>query len=200
MSYDLSKIVLKPMDVDIVIYHRGCCDGFGSAFTIWKYFQINNPKKRIKYMPYLHNYQSPDVTGKNVVICDFSFKYPVLTKMINQAKSLLVLDHHVTAQKELEKIDDAYKIFDVNHSGVYITWAFFFPSVEMPLFLKYIEDRDIWAKKWTTSQLSESIISSCNPKFWPFIRALPRKKNAEKSLSMGNAELKLFPIHIQNHL
>jgi oligoribonuclease NrnB/cAMP/cGMP phosphodiesterase (DHH superfamily) len=36
--------------------------------------------------------------------------------------------------------------FDMNHSGVVLSWNFFHPGKEPPKFLKYIEDRDLW--KW----------------------------------------------------
>lgn len=34
----------------------------------------------------------------------------------------------------------------MTHSGAMLTWFYFFPEIEPPLLIKYIEDRDIWTK------------------------------------------------------
>ena len=71
---------------------------------------------------------------------------------INQAvNSMMILDHHKTAAAELEKIPSDLKIFDMNRSGVGITWDYFFPDSELPTFLKYVQDRDLWTHKYPDS-------------------------------------------------
>lgn len=136
---------------DYVIYHGGCCDGFASAYSIWKYFKLNDEKQldNIIFYPAKHNTfhnTHPDVYNRNVVICDFSYNKNLLLKMIKQANSLIVLDHHKNAENELESIPDKNKIFRMDKSGAVITWEFFFPNISVPKFIKYIEDRDIWKK------------------------------------------------------
>lgn len=132
-------------NIDLVIYHRGCTDGFGSAFAVWKYFNNDRTNKMyIEYISASYNEDPPDVQGKNVLICDFSYKYDVLLNMIEQANSLFIIDHHISAQQDLQNIDDKHKLFDMNHSGAYLTWEYFFPNEEIPDLIKYIEDRDLW--------------------------------------------------------
>jgi len=123
----------------LIIYHKNCNDGFGAALTTWLKFGPN-----AEYYPANHHSKPPDVTGKTVFICDFSYKKEQLLVMIEQAISLTVIDHHLSAEKELESIPDKYKIFDMNHSGAYLTWKYFFPNTKVPLLIQYIEDRDIW--------------------------------------------------------
>lgn len=127
---------------NLIIYHKNCNDGFGSALAAWMKF-----KDTAEYYPATHNSYPPDVTGKNVYICDFSYSYSVLLKMINIAESLIVIDHHKTAEKELENINSKHKIFDMTHSGAVLTWKYFFPKLKVPLLLEYIEDRDLWNNK-----------------------------------------------------
>lgn len=67
-------------------------------------------------------------------------------EIIKVAKNLLVIDHHKTAQADLSELDQNYKIFDLNFSGAVLTWTYFFPDKNIPLFIKYIQDRDIWTK------------------------------------------------------
>jgi len=127
----------NPNEVDLVLYHAHCSDGAGSSYAAWKLLG-----SKAKYIACKHGQPPPDVTGKNVAICDFSFSNATTKQMIKDANSLVVLDHHKSAVVELHDISEA--IFDMNHSGAIITWNFFHPGKEPPKFLKYIEDRDLW--------------------------------------------------------
>ena len=55
---------------------------------------------------------------------------------------IVILDHHITAQEALK--DVPYAIFDMNQSGVGLTWSYFFPEEQLPHFLAMIQDRDLW--------------------------------------------------------
>lgn len=145
-------------NVDIVYYHGNCYDGFGSAFIIWLYTKMNKgleAANAIEYVPCYHLKNSDslsseffeNISGKNVIMCDFSYKNDILQKMIESANTFIILDHHITARNDLESIPDEYKIFDMERSGVGITWDFFFDSDPMPQFLRHIQDRDIWAQQ-----------------------------------------------------
>lgn len=129
---------MDPNSVDLVIYHGGCSDGFGAAFAAWKLLG-----SRAKYVPGKFGTPPPDVTGKVVVILDFSYDNPTIKKMIAQAEDLLVLDHHKSALIELHDINQTH--FDMSKSGAILSWEFFHPGKEPPKFLKYIQDRDLWA-------------------------------------------------------
>jgi oligoribonuclease NrnB/cAMP/cGMP phosphodiesterase (DHH superfamily) len=130
----------NPSEVELVLYHANCSDGAGSSYAAWKLLG-----SKAKYIACRHGQPPPDVIGKNVAICDFSFDNATTKKMIEDANTLVVLDHHKSALLELHDIPEA--IFDMNHSGAIITWNFFHPGKEPPKFLKYIEDRDLWSWK-----------------------------------------------------
>ena len=142
------KNKMKPEEIDTVIYHNPCSDGTGSGFVAWKYLSQKFPERTVEYYPC--NIGSPppqNLEGKNVLICDYSYKKDVLLELIDKTNKLLIIDHHKSAEKELSDIEEKYKIFDMEHSGAMLTWFYFFPNTEPPLLIKYIEDRDIWAKK-----------------------------------------------------
>lgn len=144
----MSKSITDPSSVNLVIYHDKCPDGFGAAFAAWKLLGDN-----ATYIGCDHGSSTfPDVTGKRVVILDFSFKAPTLLKMIQSAEQLLVIDHHASAVDELASIPDQYKIFDMNQSGATMAWKFFHPGKMTPQLLLYIEDRDLWRWKLNKSQ------------------------------------------------
>ena len=130
-------MIPTPKDVDLVIYHAQCSDGAGSSYAAWKLLG-----SKAKYVACKHGDTPPDVKGKNVAICDFSFNNAITKQLIEDSESLVVLDHHKSAVVALHDIQET--IFDMNHSGAIITWDFFHPGKEPPKFLKYIEDRDLW--------------------------------------------------------
>lgn len=132
--------------VNMVIHHGGCNDGFGSAFVVWLWRKRNGIDTDIVYHPASYGQQIPDVTGKYVMILDFSYKFAIMENMLMKSNQILIIDHHKTAEAELKDFPDDNKIFDMKHSGAMLTWQFCFPSEEPPRLIKYIEDRDIWTK------------------------------------------------------
>lgn len=139
---------LQPDEVDYVIYHHPCSDGTGSGYVAWKYLSTKYPTREVMYKPMGIGADPPDdIDGKNVLICDYSYRKDKLIKLLLKVNKLLVIDHHKSSQIDLKDIDEKFKIFDMNHSGAMLTWFYFFPNIEPPLMIKYIEDRDIWAKK-----------------------------------------------------
>ncbi len=138
---------LVPNDFDYVIYHNPCVDGTAAAMIAWHYMRTNFPDREIVFYPTNYGRLPPDVTGRNVIILDFSFKKPDLDVMISQANKLLIIDHHKTAQEDLKEVPDEHKIFDMSRSGAYLTWQWFYPDEDVPLFIQYVSDRDIWTKQ-----------------------------------------------------
>lgn len=66
---------LKPDEVDYVIYHGGCADGFGAAFAAWKFFTEKYPEKKLIYYPAAIGSLPPNnLVNKNILICDYSYK------------------------------------------------------------------------------------------------------------------------------
>ncbi len=130
---------MDPNSVTTVIYHADCTDGFGAAYSAWKC--LGN---RAEYFACKHGTEAPDIKGKNVVILDFSFDNKTTKKMIEEANSLLVIDHHKSAMVELHDITNTH--FDMTKSGAMLSWEFFHPGKEPPKFIQYIQDRDLW--KW----------------------------------------------------
>ena len=131
--------MIEPSSINCVIYHADCTDGFGAAYSAWKL--LGN---RTEYHACKHGTPPPDIKGKNVVILDFSFDNKTIKKMIEEANSLLVIDHHKSAMVELHDISNTY--FDMTKSGAMLAWEWFHPGKEPPKFIRYIQDRDLW--KW----------------------------------------------------
>ena len=123
----------------ICIYHGNCADGFGAAWVVRKALGD------IEFFPGKYQEPPPDVTGKDVVMVDFSYKRPVLLEMAAKENSILILDHHKTAMEDLVDLpENVTAKFDMSHSGAMMAWDHFFPGQEPPPLLLHIEDRDLW--------------------------------------------------------
>ena len=129
--------MIEPSSVDCVIYHADCTDGFGAAYSAWKL--LGN---RAEYHAASHGSPPPDVTGKKVVILDFSYDNATTKALIEQAEELWVIDHHKSNMVELHDISNTH--FDMTKSGAMLAWEFFHPGKEAPKFISYIQDRDLW--------------------------------------------------------
>ena len=131
--------MLDPNSINLVIYHAGCTDGFGAAWSAWKLLG-----DRAEYYAAKYGEPPPDVTGKNVIVVDFSYDNATTKRLMKAAKGFFVLDHHKSAMVELHDITCTH--FDMNHSGAMLSWKFFHPGKDAPRMIKHIEDRDLW--KW----------------------------------------------------
>lgn len=135
------------MNYDLCIYHGNCADGYTAAWVALK--------AGVKdFCPGTYGKEPPDVTGKHVLMVDFSYKRDILLRMAESAASITILDHHKTAQAELTGFPEAAMSglldknisasFDMSKSGARMAWDFFFPDQDRPPLIDYVEDRDLW--------------------------------------------------------
>lgn len=132
----------------LCIYHGGCDDGFGAAYAVWKALGADN----VEFHAGVYQNPPPDVSGRDVVIVDFSYKRPVLAEMSLKAKRLRVLDHHKTAAEDLGMDGDPPLTgceiqFDMDRCGAMMAWNYFHPNTPAPRFFEYLQDRDLWRKQ-----------------------------------------------------
>lgn len=154
---------------DICIYHGNCDDGFGAAWAIWRRWG-----NEVAYVPGTYGKPLPDASGKHVLFVDFSAKRPEIDAMARVAKSVVIIDHHKTAEADLapfavtlcggarfcpEDLDGTFRDlaeidrppilawFDMQQSGAVMAWEFAhgIPHNDPPpTMLAYIQDRDLW--------------------------------------------------------
>lgn len=162
-------------DRQLFIYHGNCFDGFTAAW-IWSRFYLPHlPADAVEYYPAKYGEEPPDVKGRSVIIADFSYPREVMKRIIRDAASVQIFDHHHTAQEALaginEELADGYGpatswrcrkdipphaliTFDMNRSGAGIVWDFVdgmnicegTSHGPRPPLVNYVEDRDLWRK------------------------------------------------------
>ncbi len=147
----------------LCIYHGNCADGFGAAWAVRAALG-----DQVEFHAGIYGAAPPDVTGRRVVLVDFSYKRDVLLEMAQTAVSILVLDHHKSAAADLADfpappppawdlsghpiggwLPDAgiYALFDMHRSGAMLAWNYFLPDLQPPKLLEHIQDRDLWLFK-----------------------------------------------------
>lgn len=133
----------------VVLYHAGCVDGFCAAWLMKKVYPD------AIYLPIQYgDGVPPQCAGRDVVIVDFSFKRPVLLELASTARSVLVLDHHKTAEAELVGLPNCF--FDMNKSGARLVQEFY--NLPPHWLVDYTEDRDLWLWKLEESRAVNAAI------------------------------------------
>lgn len=141
----------------LCIYHGNCADGFGAAWVVRKFYE----DKEVDFHAGVYQDPPPDVTDRDVIMVDFSYKRPILLDMAAKARSILILDHHKTAQADLVDLPiHVATVFDMERSGCMIAWDYFFPSLNAPRLLAHLEDRDLWRfKLQNTREIQAAVFS-----------------------------------------
>ncbi len=162
---------ITPDEVDTIITHGGCKDGFLCYVILRKFQEENGIDRDLTCIKAYPGYNPPKLFGRNILITDVSYSYEDTLKLMNN-NNVLVLDHHITAEKELEKLDDDSKVFDMNECGASLTWNFCYPDVEYPLFVKYIRDNDLWKNEMTYHMEFGSWIGTVEHEYETYLQLL----------------------------
>lgn len=124
--------------MDTCIYHANCPDGIMSAIVC----ALANPGIELCAAKDRINPPPPAlIDGKEVVIADFSYPLDVIEDIHKRARSLVLLDHHKTAQKALGHLP--YCVFESDKSGAQVCWDFFFPGQTQPILLQAVGEADL---------------------------------------------------------
>jgi oligoribonuclease NrnB/cAMP/cGMP phosphodiesterase (DHH superfamily) len=149
----------------LVIYHGNCADGFSAAWCFWRKYRDG-----ADYVAGVYQQPPPDVSGRDVFLVDFSYKRAVVERMLQQASSVTLIDHHKTAIEDLQPLfmQDSWTgepkqlahFTDLDKSGATLAWDYLFPGEDRPLLLGHIEDRDLWRFKLSgTREIQANVFS-----------------------------------------
>lgn len=144
----------------VVLYHANCPDGFCAAWVAHRKLG-----EGADYLPVQYGQPPPGAVwegGKQVFIVDFSYKRDMLLQLCDTNSRVVVLDHHKTAQAELEGLVHPALtcVFDMNRSGGRLAWEHFFPGEEPLWLVNYTEDRDLWRWRLDWSKEISAFIAS----------------------------------------
>lgn len=161
-----------------VIYHGQCPDGFAAALCAWLYFE-----GRGDYIAMTHSETLPNLTGKSVYMLDIAFNRPKMEKAIDEAASLVVLDHHQSAAEDLHGLNcPCGKIsFNLGQSGARMAWEYFHAGKSLPALIKHVEDRDLlqWLHADTAPYLASLDVGPYHFHRWAGIMGMNEQKFSE---------------------
>ncbi|MBF5006241.1 DHH family phosphoesterase [Diaphorobacter caeni] len=136
----------------LILYHGRCADGFSAAWAAWTFYEgevecVGLTHGQVKTMDDL-----PPLEGRAVYILDFSFNAEILAQIDERAAQLVLLDHHISAQREIGNYRCRCGVvhFDMNKSGARLSWEFFHGDAPVPELIRFVEDRDLW--RWQYPQ------------------------------------------------
>lgn len=143
----------------LIITHGSCQDGTCSAWILRKYLS-SKEGCRIQYvfatkrnlLKDIHPLTLQDLKEKDIYVLDYSYQYEELKGI--EYKSITLIDHHKGAQEEMEKckaLPNSKIVFSLDKCGAGLTWECFFTE-EMPWWIQYIQDRDLWVWKLPESR------------------------------------------------
>lgn len=163
---------------NVVLAHANCIDGMASSFLL--YLAFKELKEETDYI--FVNYNEPipvDVTGKNVYIVDFSYHPDVIAEAGKVAKSITMLDHHLTAAEQwggykgLRYINEEGCEFDINivetKSGAGLVYDYLMHtnlpydsalnSSILQRVVTRVEDRDLWKFQYHDTMIIHEALS-----------------------------------------
>lgn len=165
----------------LIIHHSPCSDGSVAAAIVSNVMSFYDCKSinvmGTTYGKYefllvdkvltLKSYGKSYNIDKNteIVVVDFSFSRDELIDVSQHCSTILVLDHHKTAQENLagEFPDNCEVVFDMNRSGAMLAWDEFaigkrrrdcstLAETRYSRFVQLVGMRDLWKHKGTVDQ------------------------------------------------
>jgi len=196
-----------------VLYHAHCPDGLAAAFACWESFGDD-----ATYLPVSYGQPCPDIPVEhNVYIVDFSYPedtlkalvYARLGRRTRDDALVTVLDHHVSAQRDLtsliqQDLPGLRICFDLEESGASLTWKYLRtggwhprndPETQglehsLPTFYKYVRDRDLWRWQLPDSK-AVSLVYRTLTQDWlrlaQFVQDLDEAEGYQRIVTQGTA-------------
>ena len=121
----------------LAIYHHPCHDGFTAAWIAHSALAGQCDLHPAQYGDPL-----PDVTGRDVLVFDFSYPRETMIAAHQVTRSFRVFDHHKTAAEACR--DLPFCRFEPEQAGCRMAWRLFHPDTPMPTWIVWVEDRDLW--------------------------------------------------------
>jgi hypothetical protein len=179
----------------ICVYHAGCPDGFGAAWTAWLAW-----RERGVYVARGHDdpVRVQEYEGAYVLFADIAPPLAAYRPLAEHAAQLVVLDHHLSAQRRFAEdpflaralASEGHEVrFDLSRAGCALAWQALRPDEPLPDLLAYVEDQDLWRWKLPRSREVNAAIASHPREFdrWSALAAAPIEALADDGVPILRA-------------
>lgn len=192
---DEQRNYMNPDEIDVVVYHKNCNDGKAAAACAYKYLG-----DKVEYIPMNYGFEInfKNFEEKNIILLDFSWKKQEYELVKKVAKKVMILDHHDSAMKELENVEGCF--FNMNESGASLAWEYFFPGNELPTFILYVKDRDLWTYKYRdeSEPMFYGLATSFDRTVESWVKYLDNNDLVENLVNRGKVEMLKNHMYIEN--
>lgn len=172
----------------IVFYHAQCQDGFASAFVARQYFGDS-----AEYIPveYTTSFQKEyPLRNCEIVFVDFCPNMEDFVYLTGQGNRILVLDHHESRFTEFQGQPGC--VFDKDKCGAVMTHEYFFPDTPVPLYLKYIQEEDLYRFKGETGRLFTAGLYTLPYSFEEWAAALSQEDFIPRMVERGRVVSEVY--------
>jgi len=179
----------------VILYHGVCADGFTAAYLMHKALVASAQYTDIHCIAADYGDDVPDVINEHVdlFILDFSYPRGTLVSLSMQANSIVVLDHHTTAEEALSDLpfcmfcpgncasEMTYDYINAWEANPGCTVVDIISKVVReskdcyPKLVQYVADRDLWHWGLPSSKAASAMIQSIDKSlkewdvlFWSF--------------------------------
>lgn len=143
---------MDPKKINLVFFHNPCQDGLTSAWIANLFARENNLKFDFHGISNNNSPKiEPNIKNKNIIFIDYAPNKNQIITVKKKALDYFILDHHKTNEEYYKNHPNVH--FDMEKSGAGLAWDYFFPNREVPLFVKMVQDRDLW--KWEINNSKE---------------------------------------------
>jgi hypothetical protein len=146
-------------EISICIYNSNNSDGLFSAWCFYKFLEEHKLiSDEIEFIPlsaasgnrvdYRIQKFEQKLRDKCVIILDISYSDSNLEYIASVAKKLYIIDDHKRKNNSSNSLNGIaglkgnWFIGDDKHSACAYTWHFFFPKVNVPIVIQYMDDND----------------------------------------------------------
>ena len=129
-----------------VLHHDDNDGWFGGAIAIGTLFDptIEIIAKAVQYGQDFPVAMDDLKNEDSVYIIDFSYSREILDEVHKRVQTLVVLDHHETAESQLKGAP--YAIYDLTKSGALLAWEYFVPQYPPSPVCEIVNAWDLWNK------------------------------------------------------
>lgn len=175
----------------VIFYHKNCLDGLAAAWAVWRHFERD--KMPTRYVGVRYDEAMPEfAAGDDLFIVDFSYPPTEIIAAAHKARSITLIDHHITAQTAHEAYWAVHPLpenvcihFSQEHSGCVLTWRHFHGDQTAPSLLSLIEDHDLWRFHDSRTQAVTCALHSQMPMSLKQFDALMSEPSIEELTSLG---------------
>ncbi|MEC4749865.1 DHH family phosphoesterase [Methylomicrobium sp. Wu6] len=177
--------------MNVIFYHKNCLDGLAAAWAVWRHFKQNSMRTRHQGVRYDEAMPEFD-DGDDLFIVDFSYSPAEIVEAAKKARTITLIDHHITAQTAHEAYWATHPMpenvcihFSQDHSGCVLAWQHFNPEKTVPRLLSLIEDHDLWRFNGDSTKAVLCALHSQIPISINTLDGLMRQESIEELETLG---------------